>query len=504
MEDVSRYRLLGALVTASVLLARLASAQGPPTELARQHLESGIQFYEQGRYKQALNDFRIIATSMSDTDYADDALLRIGQYYLDIEEDFDRAKESFEAILTRYPTGDAAPGAYYFLGEVIFRSDRTGRAIDDALANYQRVFLYPDNPWIPAAIYSTGRALERQGKFQDAVDAYFQVVVDHPRTEWSAGAQLGVGRSFVRLGKPMEAMAQLQEVRNRFPDSPAAESALDWLTLLFRFYGAPSLGQPISFHRDPAFKVSLKDKLKDVRSLRVSPRGIHVLERGRKRVITLDERGKLAGTQGAVNPHGLFVDPRGRLVLANEKGLVIDGKPMVLRVPSEEGPEPLEKIRVAALDRLGDIYVFDEKQKKVLRFASSGELLGPFPDSTPRAVLRIEVDGLGNLVFLEKKDRSVVVYSPEGRAVAKIATKRGQLSFKKAADIALDPAGYLYILDEDQAKVAVFDAAYQFLTVLTSTNLGPGALSKPRTMDVGASGDLYVYDDKDKAIIRLQ
>lgn len=213
--------------------------QGASTELARQHLESGTQFYEQGRFNQALNDFQIIVTSMADTEYADDALLRIGRYYLDIEEDFAQAKQNLDAVLQGYPTGNAAPGAYYYLGEVVFRSDRTGRAIDDALANYQRVFIYADNPWIPAALYSTGRALERQGKFQEAVDAYYQVIVDHPRSEWSAGALLGVGRSSVRQGEPIEAMAQFQEVRNVYPETGEAEAALDWLTLLFRFYGAP-------------------------------------------------------------------------------------------------------------------------------------------------------------------------------------------------------------------------------------------------------------------------
>jgi DNA-binding beta-propeller fold protein YncE len=98
-----------------------------------------------------------------------------------------------------------------------------------------------------------------------------------------------------------------------------------------------------------------------------------------------------------------------------------------------------------------------------------------------------------------------MVYSPEGRVLARIPTKRGgQLNFKEASDIALDPAGYLYILDEDQAQIAVFDAAYQHLTTLTTQSLGSGALQEPVTLDVDASGDLYVYDKKSKAIVRLQ
>ena len=498
----NRVFLMGASI-AVTLGAAVVSAQGPPTDLARQHLESGLQFYEQGRYNQALNDFQIIVSSMSQTEYADDALLHIGQYYLDIEEDFEKAKDSFDSALRSYPTGDAAPGAYYYLGEVVFRSDRTGGAIDDALANYQRVFLYENNPWIPAALYSTGRALERQAKFQEAVDAYFQVIVDHPTSDWSAGAQLGVGRSAVRQGQPMEAMAQFQQVRNVYPDTTEAESALDWLTLLYRYYGAPTLGKPIAFKRDGAFKGALADKFKDVKAVRVSPEGIHVLERGRKRVLTFDRSGNLASTKGAGDANGLSVDPRDQLVVATDKSVVLDGKPQIFTVPSDDGPEPLEKIKWATRDRLGEVYIFDEKQKQILRFSDSGELIGAFPDNSPREALALEVDNRGNLVVLEKKNRDVMVYSPEGRPLTKIATKRGgPVTLKKAVDIALDPAGYLYILDEDEAQIAVFDAAYQYLTTLTAQSLG-GALEKPKTMDVDASGDLYVYDDKPKAIIRL-
>ena len=59
------------------------------------------------------------------------------------------------------------------------------------------------------------------------------------------------------------------------------------------------------------------------------------------------------------------------------------------------------------------------------------------------------------------------------------------------------------VLDELASKGMVFDGAYQFVAVLSETNLGGGALQKPTSLDVDASGDLYVYDDKEKTIVRL-
>ena len=84
-------------------------------------------------------------------------------------------------------------------------------------------------------------------------------------------------------------------------------------------------------------------------------------------------------------------------------------------MPTEDGPERLEKIRAAARDRLGEVYIFDEKRKNVLRFNDSGEFLGAFPDNNKREILALEVDTRGNLVMLVKKDRSVHRRSPRPR-----------------------------------------------------------------------------------------
>ena len=495
---------VGCVLACIFFFATTLSAQTPQSSLARQQLASGIQFYEQQRYKQALNDFQIIISSMADTEYADDALLHIGRYYLEIEEDFETAKVKFETVLRSYPTANAAPGAYYYLGEVILRSDRGGSGVDDALANFQRVFLYEQNPWIPAALHSIGVALERQGKFQAAVDSYSQVVVEHPGSEWTARAHLAMGRSSVRLGDPMEAMKELQQLRNSYPDSVEAEEALDWLTLLYRFYGGPSLGQPVRYRHDATFSGKVRDNFKNVRSIRISSNGIHVLERGRKRVLTFDREGKLAETIRAADPYDMFVDSGGGLIITNSKGLMIRGKSAVFALPDrEKGPQQLQKIRVAVRDQLGEVYLYDEKARKILRFDSSGELRGPFPDHTPREVLRMEVDRNGNILVLEKKGRNVVVFSPVGRVIARLQKTGNSWNFKTPIDIALDPAGYLYLLDEDKAQVAVFDNSYSFVTLLKTQSLGGGMLRKPITLDVDASGGLYVYDDKEKAIVRL-
>ena len=502
MLNVAGWILLGLLGWMGAVSA--ASGQGEPSDIARQHLESGRQFYDQERYKQALNDFQIIVSSMAETDYADDAMLHIGQYYLEIERDFEKAQQNFAALLQRYPTGDKAPGAYYYLGLVALRSDRSGKALDDAMANFQRVIrLYPQSEFVAPALTATGLALERLGRWQEAVDVYSQVVSEHTNSHSAPGAQVGIGRSTVRLGDPFQGMLELQRARNQWPDSAESASALDLLTLVFRFYANPRFGRPVSFQKDPAFTPQVQ-KFKDVLAVRLAPTGIHVLEKGNKRVAIFDKSGKLTRTQAAAGARTLSIDPQGIPVVASQKALIIGGRAMVLKVPDEKGPKPLEKIRAATRDRFGDLYVYDESQRKVLRFDPSGNLKGAFPDTTPREVLLLDVDSLGNIMILDKKDRGLEVFTTDGVRTARLSKRGAKWDLKKPVDVAVGPAGYVYMLDESTAQVVVFDPSYQFVTLLSASNLGGGALSKPKTLDVDGTGALYVYDDKAKTIIRFQ
>lgn len=478
-------------------------AQAQSSETARKHLDSGVRFYEQGQYKQALSDFEIVV-SMNDPTYADDALLKIGEYYLQIEEGFEKAREYFGRVLQDYPTSDAAPGAYYYIGLVTMRSSIGDSGLDDAIANFERVIrLYPDSAWVPAALHAHARAMARKGAWEGASGSYFRVVSEYPHSPWAARSQLELGRCSVRLGDPEQGMIEIQRVREQYPGTDAATEALGSLTHLFRLYGYPELGRPISFRSDPSFRPGLKDELKDVGAVKISPEGIHVLERGRKRVLTFDSNGKLQTTKAVADPRGLSVDPRAMMVVANEKGLLIGDRPLVLNIPDEKESKPLERVRAAVRDRLGDIYVYDDNEKKILRFDSEGQLKGSFPDGTRREILRLELDDNGNVILLGKKDRSVEVFSSDGRRIAHIERRGEKWDLEEPTDIAVDPAGYFYLLDQKRPQVAVFDPSYRFVTLLTAQNLGGGILGKPIALDVDSSGDIYAYDDDTDTLHRL-
>jgi len=76
-------------LVALVCLAGGASLRAQPNveDQARRQLESGREFYRAGRYAEAIKDFQTVAEGYPTSTVADDALLAVAEYQLDIARD---------------------------------------------------------------------------------------------------------------------------------------------------------------------------------------------------------------------------------------------------------------------------------------------------------------------------------------------------------------------------------------------------------------------------------
>ena len=91
-------------------------AQEGAEDQARRLLEDGRAYRDQGKLKQALDNFNIVITSFSGTQAVGQALLEIGRYRMEVDGDTEGAREAFEQVSREHAQSDAAPGAYYYLG----------------------------------------------------------------------------------------------------------------------------------------------------------------------------------------------------------------------------------------------------------------------------------------------------------------------------------------------------------------------------------------------------
>lgn len=482
-----------------VLLAALpAAAQQSPEDQARRLLEDGRAYRAQGKAKQALDNFNIVVSSFAGTASVGEALLEIGRYRAEVDGDADKARAAFEQVTKEHARSSAAAGAYYNLGLLTLSRATAAADVDDALAQFARVeALYPRSPWVPRALEASAAAYRRAGRYAEAADLARRVSLEYPGSDAAPVAQFELGHALALLGQPRLAMEELQQVRNRFPQSEWAAPALERITGLYRLFGGP---KPV-FSADPAFALGAGDVLKDVRALATAPGGaVWIASDKTRSAVTVDAAGRSTSSLTAENPRALSITPKGEVVLA-ASGAVRVGPTDIraLATPPEKAggaPKPLGHILAAALTRGGALLVSDEEREKVLRFDAKGQLLGTFPpqDTARRRVTRLLVDGEGAIVWLDREEKTIRVWEEAGKAVRVI----GPAGLKKPVDVAVDPFRNLYVADEEQG-VLVFDPQGRPLATIA----GPD-LRRPKALTLDASGAVLVYDEKAERILRYR
>jgi TolA-binding protein len=487
-------------VAAAVAIATppLAHAQQSPEDQAARLLEDGRAYRAQGKAKQALDNFNIVVSSFAGTAAVGDALLEIGRYRAEVEGDADKARAAFEQVTKEHARSAAAGGAYYNLGLLTLSRATSAAEVDDALAQFARVeTLYPGSPWVPRALQASATAHRRAGRYAEAADLARRVSLEYPASDAAALAQFELGHALALLGQPRLAMEELQQVRNRFPQSEWAAPALERTTALYRLFGGP---RPV-FAVDPSFSLGTGDVLKDVRALADAPGGAVWIASGKTRsAVTVDATGRPTASMSAENPRALSIGPKGEVVLAGTTAVRIGPSDVrsLTTPPDKPGssPKPLEKVLAAALTRGGSLLVSDDDREKVLRFDGKGQLVGTFPpqDAARRKVTRLLVDGEGAIVWLDHEEKTVRVWEEAGKAVRTI----GPAGLRKPVDIAVDPFRNLYVADEEQG-VLVFDPQGKPLATIA----GP-ELRRPKALTLDATGAVLVYDDKAERILRYR
>ena len=118
MRGSSCGRTLGILVIASCVPV-MAGAQAPasPEEFARRQYESGLEFLHAGKYTEALKDFEAVVDIYPASSVADEALLAIARYQLDVQRNPMAAQTTAESLLKKFPASDSVAMSYVVAGQ---------------------------------------------------------------------------------------------------------------------------------------------------------------------------------------------------------------------------------------------------------------------------------------------------------------------------------------------------------------------------------------------------
>jgi TolA-binding protein len=473
-------------------------AQVPPEEQARRLLEDGRSARSQGKIKQALDSFGIIVTGFANTSSIDDALLEIGRTHLEADGDIEKARQAFEQVATRYPQGDAAPGAYYYLGWIALRHATSAAELDDALAQFVRLRkVYAGSQWMPRALYGAGLVHHRARRYREAVDLQRRVFLEHPNDEAAPNALFECAHALTLLGRPREAMEEYQRLRNLYPASPRAAQALDRITMLYRLYGTE---HPL-FSEDVSFVLPPGPITKDVVAIMLGPDELLWVASNSADGAFSFAAGKLSSSLLAPDPVGLVAEVDGAPLLVTRLGIKSGSAPVrTLGLPTDKPgvDKPLERIAAALPTADGGWLVSDTKVDGICRFDAQGKYVGRFPDATPREITRLLRDGEGDLLLLDERAKTIRVLDSNGASLRAIGPQGAGYVLRHPADVTVDVARNAYVADTEEG-VLVLSPEGQLLA-----RIGVGVLKRPSALALTADGTLYVYDEKLKRVIRFR
>jgi hypothetical protein len=330
------------------------------------------------------------------------------------------------------------------------------------------------------------------------VEAERRASLEYPTSEAAAAAQFQVGHCLALMGEPRQAMEEYQQVRNRFPASPEAATALDRITALYRLYG----GARPSFSRDASYQLAAGEVLKDVRAILMSPSDtLWIASEKSGSVVPFDAAGKMGASIPGQDLRSLALGAGGDVVATAKLAVRIgarDVKSFSLPGDKAGAPLPLDDLSAAVQTPGGGFLVADQKRKRVFRFDAQLKPMGTFPDAKEREVVRMLIDGEGGIVMLDRDERSVRVFDDGGRPLRAVGSRGPGYELKKPADVAVDPMRNTYVADEE-AGVLVFSPQGELLATLTAEDM-----KRPRALTLDASGAVLVYDDKQERILRYK
>lgn len=464
-----------------------------PEEFAQRRYESGRAFYDSGRYGEALKDFQAVIDSYAATSFADDALMDVATYHLDIAGDPGAAGEAIDLLLKKYPNADSAPMALVMQGRITLATGVSTEAVDAAVANFDRVpRLFPATSAVPAAMYFSGRALLIGNRLDEARERYARVASEYPSSIWAVRARAGMAICFTLAGNATRAMQELQRIRVVAPATREAATALAWNSILYRLYVRPP---------QPAYALSKRvimgaaGKIRDAEALAIDGSNqLFVVHR--QTVQAFDPKGGLGPSTRAVGANGLFFDSRGVPVVIDQASLSpVGGQPIALSVP-QTGKEPrvVRESPAGVAVSTGDFLISDPDPKEVHRFSSTGKYIGRFTSIAPD---RMVIDLLDNVAALERSAKAVTIFNRDGKQIGRIQAKGADYELREPVDIAYDALGHLYVLDRNRGTMFVFsNDGRRVVTSFTLPQKTPGALFRARALALDTAGRPHVFDDQ--------
>jgi tetratricopeptide (TPR) repeat protein len=161
--------------------------------------------------------------------YSSDMLIKVGTYYLTIEEfrnvpnAIDIAADYFDQFTKKFPNSNYTEMAHYYLGFCYYNGRRFDEAYDIFNSFAQK---YAASEFTPEAIFYYADSLYNLGEMEDCIAGFDRVINGYPNHDKAQEAYYTKAWALMDITREDEAIQSLQQLVSRFPTSEFAPSSL--------------------------------------------------------------------------------------------------------------------------------------------------------------------------------------------------------------------------------------------------------------------------------------
>lgn len=162
--------------------------------------------------------------------------------------------------------------------------------------------------------------------------------------------------------------------------------------------------------------------------------------------------------------------------------------------------EEVDNMVAAAHGPLGGTLVAHDNGDKLSRFDATGAFVSMPLSGRRFKIVDIDVDSQGRFLLLDQREKALIALDTQGNVNTLVSAP----DWRRPQALAVDALGNFYVLDRDEKRVYVYSP-----DGIQQSRLGPrlpggGELNDPRDLAVDASGRLYVADRGNSVLMVLE
>ncbi|MFC1677129.1 tol-pal system YbgF family protein [Planctomycetota bacterium] len=186
-----------------------------------------------GSYKLAAGQLKKIAQNISDSNDAEDTLLKIIKIYAEQLKFYDDAIEQCRVFLGKFTDSQQAEYVQFLTGKLTYlNKDYAGAATKFDLFQMK----YPDSAYVSEAMLLGAISQLSQGQTDEAIERFKGIIQRYPEAELTAHCKFLIGYAHISNQKYFQALQTFGKLVEQFPDSKYASQAQTFIDRLGKVY----------------------------------------------------------------------------------------------------------------------------------------------------------------------------------------------------------------------------------------------------------------------------